>query len=588
MKKVTIRHTLFVGFFIIILICFLSIAAIFCFFEVPRQKEQTISVLKQNCSIVTESADKEMAQIRAVALNIAHSSLIQDKLLNENTFLRGSMTTEETAELQFMLSAMIAPNDHSDVVRLYLPTNEIIEIGRVNGVRAGAAMDQRWYDQIIDKPYHNLFMYMGEDDAMGKYSTGFYGKRFISYVMEQYDSLNISKGYIEVKRSMEAILSSAIRYNSVYGEEIYILDGDGNPIFPAGAALPEYLAVPRAGERTETADLQIAGGRYVFYSPSECSDFCTVLLISTRDLMSPVFDYIGKIAYIAVFTLAAAVVIGLLISKRVSRPIQEMCDEVTAFDLTKPLSIRGIQTDIAELGILDAAFLDMREKLIDSMNKQMFLKNQEMQSRMLALQAQMNPHFLYNSLATIQAMADENMNDEIVEMCLSMSDILRYTASDTEREVPLREEIRHVTDYLRCMAIRHQGDLTFTIQIPEQAKDVKVPKLCIQLLVENAIKFSAANRPPYHIAITAARDEFHHEISVQDNGPGFRPEVLDTLKEKMTEIDNTGLLPSLEINGMGLLNVYIRYKLLHKGKSIFRLENCMPHGALVTIGEYYG
>lgn len=588
MKKVTIRHTLFVGFFIIILIYFLSIAAIFCFFEVPKQKEQTISVLEQNCSILTQSADKEMAQIRAVAMNIAHSSLIQDKLMNENTFLRASMTTEETAELQFMLSAMIAPNDHSDLVSLYLPTNEIIEIGRINGVRAGAAEDQQWYNQIIEKPYRNLFMYMGEDDAMGKYSTSFYSKRFISYVMEQYDSLNISKGYIEVKRSMEDILSSAIRYNSVYGEEIYILDGEGNPIFPDGAALPEYLTDLGTDERPETEDLRIADGHYVFYSPSECSDFCTVLLISTRDLMLPILDYMGKIAYIAVFTLAIAIVIGFFISKRVSRPIQEMCDEVTAFDLTKPLSTKGIQTDIAELGILDAAFLDMQEKLIVSMKKQVFLQNQEMQSRMLALQAQMNPHFLYNSLATIQAMADENMNDEIVEMCVSMSDILRYIASDTEQEVPLQEEIRHVTDYLRCMAIRHQGDLTFTIQIPDQTEDVKVPKLCIQLLVENAIKFSAANRPPYQISITAMQDESHHEISVQDNGPGFQPEELDTLYQKMAEIDNTSMLPSLEINGMGLLNVYIRYKLLHKGKIIFRLENCVPHGARVTIGEYYG
>ena len=117
---------------------------------------------------------------------------------------------------------------------------------------------------------------------------------------------------------------------------------------------------------------------------------------------------------------------------------------------------------------------------------------------------------------------------------------------------------------------------------------MKVPKLCLQLLAENAIKFSATGRPPYHIDITARQDAFCHEVSVRDIGPGFSQEVLDSLEKKMAEIDESGLLPSLEINGMGLLNIYIRYKLLHKGRIIFRLENCEPHGACVTIGEYYG
>lgn len=589
MGKVTIRHTLFVSFSIIILISFLSIAAIFCFFEMPKQVERTTSVLEQNCSSIAQSADKEMEQIRTMALNIAHSSLIQDKLVGgESTFRRKPMTTEEKSALQSSLSALVTPNDKRDQVNMYLPNGEIIGTGLINSIRIGNVNDQLWYDQVIQSPYQNTFVYMGEDDAIGKYSTGFYSKRFISYVMKQYDNLNLANGYIEIKRSMESVLSSAIHYNSVYGEKVYVVDGLGNLVFPVDAELPEYLTQMSAGEMPTKAGLHICDGYYVFYSPSAYSDFCTVLVISRWDLMAPVFDYVGKIAFIAILTLGIAIVISYVLSKRVSLPIREMCDEVTAFDLTDPLPVKGLQTDVAELSTLYSSFSDMREKLIDSMNTQLLLQNQEMQSRMLALQAQMNPHFLYNSLATIQAMADENMNDEITQMCFSMSDILRYISSDTEQEVPLREEIRHVNNYLRCMVTRYQGDLTYAIHIPEGMNEVKVPKLCIQLLVENAIKFSATGRPPYHINITAQQDEFHHEISVQDIGPGFNQEVLNSLEQKMTEIDESGLLPSLEINGMGLLNIYIRYKLLHKGKIIFRLENRESCGACVTIGEYYG
>lgn len=580
MKQHTIRHTLFFSFSIIILISFLAIAAIFFAFELPKQKEQTISVLEQNCAAIAQSADKEMERIQAVAMDIAYSSLVRETVEGQSDV----RTVAEMAELMTLLSNIIVPNEEVVQVNLYLPEGRVVGAGRINSLHSGTAQGQEWYTRVMEKTYHNTFIYMGEDDALGKFSTGFYSKRFIGYVMEQVNSLNLTDGYIEVKQSVETVMSSAIHYNSVYGEEVYVIDGQGNLIYPEK---PDYL-VELAEPLPEQPGFTVKDGRYVFYEPSAYGDFYTVVVISAWDLMSPVFDYMGKIAVVAVLILMLAVVISFDAARRVSQPIQDMCQEVTAFDLASPAPAKGLRTDVAELHTLYDAFTDMRSKLIDSMNAQLLLQNQEMQSKMLALQAQMNPHFLYNSLATIQAMADENMNDEIVEMCLSMSDILRYISSDAEQEVSLREEIHHVNNYLHCMATRYQGDLTYAIHIPEDMADVKVPKLCIQLLVENAIKFSATNRPPYHINITAQQDAFHHTISVQDIGPGFTQEVLDSLNQKMAEIDASGLLPSLEINGMGLLNIYIRYKLLHKGKLIFRLENCQPHGACVTIGEYYG
>ena len=588
MKKVTIRRALFFTFSVVILLSFLFVTVTFFLIDIPRQKEQTISVLEQNCASIARATDEEMDQIRSVAMNIAHSSLIRENLMHESRLSGVSPFAGESAALQYLLSATIVPNDHVDQVNLYLPSGRIIGTGRISSIYTGNAADQKWYEQVVGREYHNAFVYMGEDEALGKYSTGFYSKYFISYVMEQFDSLNLSDGYIEVKRSLDSILSSAIHYNSVYGEAIYVVDTKGELLFPVGQLLPDYLKELTAGELPAEPGLYDSDGHYVFYAPSQHAELCTVLVIRTRDLMSPVLDYIGRVALISAFTLTLALVVIYFFSKRLSRPIREMCDQVTDFDLTKPLPETGLQTDVEELSTLYATFSDMREKLIDSMNTQLLLQNQEMQSRMLALQAQMNPHFLYNSLAAIQAMADEEMTEEIVEMCQSMSDILRYISSDAEQKVPLREEIRHVKNYLRCMDTRYQGDLQYSIEVPDSVMDVKVPKLCIQLLVENAIKFSATGRPPYRITITAMQDETHHAISVRDIGPGFSQTALDTIREKIAQIDASGLLPSLEINGMGLLNVYIRYKLLHKGRIIFRLENSKPQGACVTIGEYYG
>ena len=116
-----------------------------------------------------------------------------------------------------------------------------------------------------------------------------------------------------------------------------------------------------------------------------------------------------------------------------------------------------------ELNELYDSFIEMQHELVDSLNKQLLLKNQEMQSKMLALQSQMNPHFLFNSLQTIQSMADGNMNEEIVIMCQSMSNILRYISSDSDTTVPLSDEIHYTDDFLKCMAIRYSNDLHYTV-----------------------------------------------------------------------------------------------------------------------------
>ena len=86
-----------------------------------------------------------------------------------------------------------------------------------------------------------------------------------------------------------------------------------------------------------------------------------------------------------------------------------------------------MDTHITELNALYDAFLKMQNKVKLSINRELTLQQREMQARMLALQAQMNPHFLYNSLSTIQAMAVEGMDRQIMDMCQSMSRILRLS-----------------------------------------------------------------------------------------------------------------------------------------------------------------
>ena len=214
----------------------------------------------------------------------------------------------------------------------------------------------------------------------------------------------------------------------------------------------------------------------------------------------------------------------------------------------------------------------------------MILKEQEVQAQMLSLQSQMNPHFLYNSLSTIEEMAQEGMTEPVARMCDMITDIMRYISSNREQRSSLEEELEICDMYLECLKMRYRDHLTWTISADDDILECRVPKLCIQLLVENAVRSVTTLAPPWHVDISCVEEEEKWYVTVSDNGPGFDPEVDQRLRAQMREILKDGILPSLKIQGMGLLNIFIRLYLLDGIPFIFDFGNRPEGGAFVTIG----
>jgi sensor histidine kinase YesM len=286
------------------------------------------------------------------------------------------------------------------------------------------------------------------------------------------------------------------------------------------------------------------------------------------------------------------VAISFLVTNRIYKPLNLIYEQIKGFKLDstpkkdpeKPSDFKKIVTHIKEIDTLYSSLLNMQDLVNETANNEIQLQHREMQAHMLALQSQMNPHFLYNSLAVIQAMSDEKMNDEIIYMCQNISEILRYISANSDQFVSLEEELNCTENYLKCMQLRYNTALTYHIHIPDSMLSIQVPKLCLQPIVENAIKYCTKSLSPWHIALTGTMNASSWEVNVHDNGPGFSQEKIAELNEHMLSIDQTHLLPNLEIKGMGLLNIYIRLNILYNNNGIFRISNNTTKGATVTIG----
>lgn len=587
MFKRTIKFNMIVTYSLIILIPFLILSTYFITTESQKINSRTFSALRQNCNTLNDSMEREIAQMNLVSLNIAYSNLIKDAF---NNYLINKNDHEKIKAINELLSNSIGPNRLVDQANLYSNIGTVIASGLYNNSYNYPVENLQWYEAAKNGNGNRVLTYSGDDPYISRYTTDQYGKLFLSLSRKYFGSYNNIQGYIEVKKSVKQVLSQTVTYKSVYGEQIVVFDSSGAVIYPYNSE-PDgfnYIFDKLADTEPSAEFIRINDGisnQYVTFSRSD-DGIITAIVISEDDMFMPRNSYIFSVFLFTLISITLAFILSYFAANQITVPIDRIYREIQHINLNGYMIKSNLNTKAIELNVLYDSFIDMQHKLVDSLNKQLMLKNHEMQSKMLALQSQMNPHFLYNSLQTIQAMADADMNKEIIIMCQSMSNILRYISSDTDTTVFLADEIRYTKDYLSCMMIRHSNDLYYSIDIPEAMYDLKVPKLCIQPLVENSIRFCTTKLPPYNISIKGSTCNGYYFITVTDNGPGFSPEAITNINLKISEIDSTGLLPSLEIKGMGLLNIYLRFKILYGSDVTFKIENT-EGGASITVGGKY-
>ena len=136
------------------------------------------------------------------------------------------------------------------------------------------------------------------------------------------------------------------------------------------------------------------------------------------------------------------------------------------------------------------------------------------------------------------------------------------------------------------MKVRYQSSLNYIIDVDESLLSEQVPKLLIQPLVENAIKYGSDCAPPWTISIRSVIADNCWKISVSDTGPGFSEEACEKIAQNLAKADQNPGLPELRINGLGTINVYLRWKIFCKGNIIFEYGNTEDGHGIVSIGRY--
>jgi two-component system sensor histidine kinase YesM len=245
---------------------------------------------------------------------------------------------------------------------------------------------------------------------------------------------------------------------------------------------------------------------------------------------------------------AIVMVLTLLISRRISLPLMRLRASMQAVEQGKfDIDLRIHRRD--EIGALSRDFAIMVATVRDLMARSEREQEEKRTTEIKALQNQIAPHFLYNTLDSIVWMAEGGRMEEVIEMTTNLARLLRLSIGRGEAMVSLRTEIDHLRSYLTIQQMRYRDRLRFEIDVPAAVLDSSLPRLTLQPVVENAIYHGIKNRDGGGtVTVTAGLVGTDVEICVSDDGPGIDPLVLQRLRRQ--EVEPSG--------GVGLKNVHQR------------------------------
>ncbi|WP_254772905.1 sensor histidine kinase [Paenibacillus sp. NFR01] len=277
--------------------------------------------------------------------------------------------------------------------------------------------------------------------------------------------------------------------------------------------------------------------------------------------------------------------LSFFLSTLITRPVFQLIKAMrgTRLGILKPIETASATMEIRELNF-------SYNRMVDNINELIQLVYEKELSRshteLKALQAQINPHFLFNALDVLYWSLLDRDEDKLADYVVAMSDLFRYTITGSSKGswVKLRDELDHVERYLLIMKMRFEDRLEWEIEAPDEFADVELPRLLLQPLVENAILHGVESRiEPGRVKLTVARADDRIAITVEDDGIGMDPEKLRSLLEGL----ESGKVASSKASGVGLANVQRRLQLFFSGNGAqgaeMAIDSSPGHGTRIII-----
>lgn len=570
----SIRTTILLSYFIVVMVSLAVFALVALRYTEKTVLQNAEEYSTQLINQVNSDIDSYMSYLRNTAILISSNTDVHDFLFDE---------TENEEELKEKVERIIAQfrtilDTRSDIVNIGI----IGENGRYLLNRGQFRLNQNidlkdveW----IKQAYSNR----GITTISSSHVQNVVGGRYEWVVTLsrglQNKSTKKSEGvfFVDLNYSSISELCDSISFGS--RGYIYILDEQGNLIYhPQQQLLYSGLKKEKIEEVLDTKERSFVteDGKLYCFSKSSETGWTVVGVAYTADLLKNNEQTTRIYMISAVLILLVALALAYFLSDEITKPIKSLGNSMREvekgnFDHVM-LDVRGDN----EIDRLRANFNIMTAEIKNLMEQNVEEQRQKRKSELMALQAQINPHFLYNTLDSIIWMAEWGKNKEVVLMTSSLAKLLRQSISNQNEMVCVEDEVEYTRSYLTIQKMRYKDKLEYEIQVDPEILKCRVAKLILQPLVENAIYHGIKYKEGKgKVLVEGFRREQELILRITDDGIGMTEEQMSKLFQKR-ETD-------MRRNSVGVLNVHERIRLYYGKNYGLSFESRTGVGTKVEI-----
>ncbi|MEK3945199.1 hypothetical protein BSK49_13535 [Paenibacillus odorifer] len=406
-------------------------------------------------------------------------------------------------------------------------------------------------------------------------------------------------GFLSIDVKLTALTDIVSQLYDQKQENIWLLDGDGRIVY--GSNSEEYgKRLHASWYNKQIATNQSSQGYFeeedaVFiYQRIETQglNWTLVKQIPTSYLFREANEAAAINIFLLVLLLITIATLTTLISFRITAPIKQLTrymNQVQTGNLDVEIQPMGKD----EIGVVTERFRSMMDTINNLILREYKLELSNKTNELRALQAQINPHFLNNTLQIIGTLALELKVPQIYSLLSALAKMMRYSMYNEEKIVTVKDELDHVKAYIELQKERFENKFSFRYDMEESLLETFMPKMILQPIVENYFKHGFnLSRSDGFIEITAARvDDNRMEICIQNNGNAIPSAKLDLLKQKLqhptrTDIDllrNTEQTKEATGSGIGLPNVLARLKFVCGDSATLTVDNLRAGGVVVKL-----
>ena len=363
---------------------------------------------------------------------------------------------------------------------------------------------------------------------------------------------------------------------------VFILDQDGNIVYhPSQQQLYNELQTENIdivmNADTDTVVTGTGDDEKIYtFSRSETTGWTVVGCMNMAELLKDSREANKIYMLTAIVLVVIAMLLSSIISKSITLPIQKLRNSMErvqegdfkAADIVIPAE--------NEIGSLTTSFNVMTHKIEDLMAQNVHEQELKRKSELKALQSQINPHFLYNTLDSIIWMAEGKKNEDVVVMTASLARLLRQSISNEDETVSIIQEIQYVKSYLTIQKMRYKDKLEYEIDVDPSIYSVHIVKLVLQPIIENAIYHGLKYKDSKGmIWVKGHQDGRNAVIEIKDDGVGMDEETLAHIFEKHKV--------NYHSNGVGVYNIQKRLSLYYGQEYGLRYESEKGKGTTVTV-----